>query len=122
MTLRVLIDESLPRSVGAALSAAGLDVVDARDVGLSGAADPSVFAHAQQDTRVILSRDVDFADIMAYPIGTHHGIVVARLPNEVSMSALGSLLVRALDGLEAQDVRGCLLIVEEHRVRTRRPP
>lgn len=122
MPLRLLIDESLPRAVGTALAAAGFDVEDARDVGLAGKVDADVFARAQQERRVLLSRDVDFADLLAFPVGSHHGIVVARLANEHPMSFLAGLMVRALTGLEASDTHGCLLIVEEHRVRVRRPP
>lgn len=122
MPLRVLIDESLPRSVGVALAAVGFDVEDARDVGLMGKVDADVFGHAQRERRVVLSRDVDFADTLAFPVGTHHGIVVARLANERPMSVLRSLFVRALTGLEASDTHGCLLIVDEHRVRIRRSP
>ena len=121
MALRVLVDESLPRSVGTALSAIGADVVDARDVGLGGTADPQVFAYAQQEARTLASRDVDFADIIAFPLGTHHGIVVARIPSKRPIAALADAFVRALNGLESSDVHGCLFIIDEHRVRVRRP-
>lgn len=122
MGLRILVDESLPRSVGTALATIGADVIDARDVGLSGADDPQVFAHAQQDARTLASRDVDFADTIAYPIGTHHGIVVARIPSKRPLAAVADAFVRALNGLEPSDVQGCLFIIDEHRVRARRPP
>ena len=122
MALRVLIDESLPRSVGAALALVGVDVVDARDVGLGGRPDPQVFAHAQQDTRALVSRDVDFADVVAYPLGTHHGIVVARIGTKRPVTTLCAAIVGALHGLEPTDVDGCLFIVDETRVRVRRPP
>lgn len=124
MALRVLVDESLPRSIGTALWAIGVDVVDARDVGLSGADDPHVFAYAQQETRTLASRDVDFADIVAFPLGTHHGIVVARVPSKRPLAALAGAFVRALNGLEPPDLHGALFIIDEHRVRIRRaaPP
>jgi hypothetical protein len=75
---------------------------------LSGADDPQVFAHAQQDARTLATRDVDFADTIAYPIGNHHGIVVARIPSKRPLAAVGDAFVRALNGLEPNDVHGCL--------------
>jgi hypothetical protein len=88
----------LPRLVGTALSARGIDVLDARDIGLYGADDPQVFAHAQNDVRTIVTRDVDFADIVAYPLGTHHGIVVARVPSKRSLAVLADAFARPLTG------------------------
>lgn len=98
MTLRVLVDESLPRSVGAALSAIGV---------VSGADDLHFFAYAQQE--MLASRDVAFADI-----------VVARVPSKRPLAALAGAFVRALSGLEPADLHGAVFIIDEHRVRIRR--
>lgn len=122
MPLRVLVDESLPRSVRAVLAAGGFDAVDARDVGLGGTDDRQVFAEAQRTSRFLVSRDVDFADVVTFPLGGHHGIAVVRVPTRRPVAVLVDAVVRALTGLGNDDVRGCLLIINEHRVRIRRPP
>jgi predicted nuclease of predicted toxin-antitoxin system len=92
--MKACLGQLAPRSLSL-----GVDVVDARDVGLSGADDPEVFAHAQQEVRTLVSRDVDFADIIAYPPGKHHGIVVARIPSKRPLAAVADAFVRALTGL-----------------------
>ena len=114
-----LVDEDLPRSLASAVRTAGLDAVDVRDVGLRGRPGSEVFAFAQLELRVLLSGDLGFANILHFPLGSHHGIVVARLPNEMPVAEVNAILVRALRELGDRDLRGSLVIVESDRVRLR---
>jgi len=87
-----LIDESLPRAVGRALHAAGHDVVDARDVGLRGAADDRVLARAVSERRILMSGDVDFANALRFPpgssvfISTRCALVTSMWPSQLPAS------------------------------------
>lgn len=94
-----LIDEDMPRSTAPALLDAGYDVADVRDVGLSGRTDHDVFRYAQTANATIISRDLDFANILSFPLGTHHGILVVRLPNEVHPRQVNAEVLRALTEL-----------------------
>lgn len=117
-----LIDEDLPRSTAGALRQAGHTATDVRDVGLRGRSDDEVFVYAQARGLTLLTADMGFANILRFPLGTHAGIVVLRVPNELSTAELNRLLVHALAGLSAADLRGVLVIVEVGRTRIRRPP
>jgi predicted nuclease of predicted toxin-antitoxin system len=75
----LLVDESLPRAVTRTLLEAGHDVSDVRDIGLRGAADDAVAAKAREEARILVSGDLDFANAVRFPPGSHPGIVVARL-------------------------------------------
>ncbi len=76
-----LIDEDLPRSSAELLRKLGYDAVHVREVGLRGASDDEVFVHAQKEKRIIVTRDLGFSSFLDYPLGTHEGIVVFRLPH-----------------------------------------
>ncbi|MEK7476353.1 MAG: DUF5615 family PIN-like protein [Candidatus Coatesbacteria bacterium] len=115
-----LVDEDLPRNLAAALRAGGFEAVDVRDAGLRGRPDSAVFDHALRRNLVIVTADLDFASILAYPLGTHHGIVVARLPQELSVASTNRRIVQALLGLGSEDLAGTLAIIEPDRVRLRR--
>lgn len=115
-----LVDEDLPRSLAPRLRAANVGAEDVRDVGLRGAPDVTVFAHALDQGFVLLTGDLGFANILRFPLGSHHGIVVVRFPNEMSVDALNETVVRTVSSLSDSDVRGNLLIVEPGRVRFRR--
>ena len=79
--LRVLVDEDLPRSTAPLMQSHGVDARDVRDVGLKGAPDAEIFKYAQKEKRIILTRDVEFGNILKYPPQNHHGVIVVRLPN-----------------------------------------
>jgi predicted nuclease of predicted toxin-antitoxin system len=115
-----LVDEDLPRSTAVALEGAGYQAVDVRDIGLRGHDDQEVFARAQELRAVLVTADRGFANLLAFPPGGHFGILVLRLPNELSTRELNEILVRAVHELGAEDLHGALVVVQQHRVRLRR--
>lgn len=117
----VLIDEDMPRSTAPALRQAGFEATDARDIGLAGHKDPEIFAHAQALGAVLVTADREFANLLLFPLGTHAGIVVTRIPNEISTRQVNDLLLHALDDLAGQPLRGALVVVRVGSVRIRRP-
>lgn len=117
-----LVDEDTPRSTARILRQSGFAAEDVRDVGLRGHSDAEVFAYAQEHARAVITADLGFANLLTYPLGSHAGIVVVRIPNEVTIAALNDELLRALAGLRDDELAGSLVIVEVGRVRLRRPP
>ena len=120
--MRILIDENLSRSLAVALRVAGHDVEDVRDVGLRGKPDPEVFALAVAGARVLVTGDVGFGDVVAYPPGSYPGIIVARVPTSVPTARLVDVIVRAVNAIEGDpSTAGALVIVTEASMRVRRP-
>jgi predicted nuclease of predicted toxin-antitoxin system len=74
--MRFLVDANMPRSAAVRLQQMGHDAVDVRDIGLGGATDDVIAAHARHDKRALVTRDFDFADIRNYPPADYAGIVV----------------------------------------------
>ena len=115
-----LIDEDLPRSLVRALSDAGMEAIHVIDAGLRGRSDSDVLAEANRSRRTLLTADLDFSNLLQYPLGTHAGIVIARFPNETPVGTLNAAVVAALYSLADDEVAGCLVIIEPGRVRLRR--
>ncbi len=115
-----LIDEDLPRSLARALSVAGMDAVHVIDAGLRGRSDSVVLADANRNRRTLVTADLDFSNLLQYPLGTHAGIVIARFPNETPVDTLNEAVVAALNSLADDEITGCLVIIEPGRVRLRR--
>ena len=69
-----------------------------------------------------MTADKGFANVVNFPPGTHAGIVVIRVPNELPTREVNAQLLRALTDLEGQELAGLLVIVEVGRTRIRRPP
>jgi predicted nuclease of predicted toxin-antitoxin system len=118
---RFLIDVSLPRAVGRALLGAGHDVVDARDVGLRGAPDDEVLARAISEGRAVVAGDVDFANTLRFPPGSHAGIVVLRLPNEWDPATRAKRAAQAIAEALQNETTGLLVIVDPARIRVLGP-
>jgi len=69
------VDEDLPRSLARRLRGAGLDAVDVRDVGLRGCTDEEVLEFAVRESRVVVTADIGFGNILRFPLGEHAGIL-----------------------------------------------
>ena len=117
---RFLVDEDLPRSLARALKAAGMEAGHVIDSDLRGQPDAAIFDHATNNGMVLLSADLGFANVLRFPIGSHHGIVVTRFPNTMPTTTMNADIVRALSELSDEELRGSLAIIEPGRVRLRR--
>lgn len=121
MTVRFLVDEDLPRSTARALSAAGYRALDVRDVGLRGAKDREVFAYACQNKMTIVTADVGFGTLAYLYPAEHWGLVLLRLPAELPANTFNEILLRALRSLSPQHIVGSIIVVDQDKVRMRRP-
>ena len=115
------MDEDLPRSLARLLRTGGLDVEDVRDVGLRGKTDSDVLQYAVANDRALVTADLDFASLLTFPLGSHHGIVVARLPNELPVASVNAAILEAIRALSDADLSGALVMVEPGRIRLRKP-
>jgi predicted nuclease of predicted toxin-antitoxin system len=116
-----LIDEDVPRSTASSLRTKGHHVEDVRDVGLRGRSDPEVFTYAQECKATLVTCDKGFTNLLRFPVGSHFGIIVLRVPDEVPPAKLNQALLSALDQLGEEPLTGCLVVVEISRIRVRRP-
>lgn len=119
--MRLKLDENMPAAFTELVRQAGHDAMTVADEGLSGSADPKVLVAATAESRVLLTFDLDFADIRHYPAGTHAGIVVFRLADQrwTAMEEPARQLVAS--GI-LERIRGGLAIVDEVRIRVRTGP
>jgi predicted nuclease of predicted toxin-antitoxin system len=111
------LDENMPADLATRLRGEGHDVTDVVEEGLSGEEDPLVLGAATAESRILLTFDLDFADIRRYPPGTHAGIVVFRLQGWRTLEGPVNLL---LASGELENLENGLAIVDESRIRYKR--
>ena len=119
--MRFKLDENLPYRAARTFVEAGHDADTVYDEGLAGQPDEVVLASAVSEDRVLVTLDLDFSDLRAYPIGTHCGIVVLR-PLDDSRAATHATLTTLLSAGELDGLRGALAIVTHDLIRIRRTP
>ena len=118
MSLRFKLDENLPRRVEPALRDLGHDVETAHSEGLAGAPDSAILAACVTEDRILITLDLDFADIRAYPPGSHRGVWVLR-PQEQSFGALLNLALAGIRLTTVERTANQLWVIDEKRVRIR---
>jgi predicted nuclease of predicted toxin-antitoxin system len=122
MAHRFLLDANLPRMAVDAVRDAGHLAEFARDIGLGGASDATIAAHARATRAALVTRDLDFADVRQYPPEHYEGIVVLRLSDNAVASEIAGAVRRFVSADEfLRELRGRLAIVEHDRVRFRPP-
>lgn len=118
-SLKFMIDANMPRLVMRNLNDLGYDTVDIRDIEKPGIDDDRIFELAQQEGRIILTRDQDFGNIILYPLGTHKGIIVLKTRAR-SSKEINDLIINFLAEVSEDEILGSLIILEESRYRIRR--
>ena len=112
------LDENLPLEANDVLLSAGHDALSVMDQQLGGQSDTNIAAVCQQECRVIVTLDLDFADIRTYPPADYSGIVVLRLARLDKRTVL-SVIQRLTALFEQEPIVGKLWIVDESSVRVR---
>jgi predicted nuclease of predicted toxin-antitoxin system len=110
--------ENLPVEVTELLRQHQHDAVSVQDQQLAGQGDPQVARVCQAEGRALVTCDLDFADIRAYPPEDYHGIIVLR-PAVQSVSSLLRLMNRALPLIDVEPLDRCIWVDDDHRVRIR---
>jgi predicted nuclease of predicted toxin-antitoxin system len=112
------VDENLHETAAALLRQHGHNALTVFDQGLQGHADQDIATACKNEARVLISLDLDFADIRHYPPIDYAGIVVLRLANQARPHVL-QVLARIVPLFDTEPLAGHLWIVDEHRVRVR---
>ena len=118
MTLRFKLDENLPHRVAPALRSLDHDVETAISESLAGAIDADLLAACTAEDRILITLDLDFADIRVYPPGSHRGIWVLR-PAEQTFDTIVALALAGVRLSAVERTVGQLWVIDKKRVRIR---
>src|SRR5260370_38978150 len=108
----------LPTEYAPILREAGFEADTVSDEKLSGAGDSVLSERCRAEDRVLMTLDLDFANVQAYPPKSHPGIVVFRSKSQ-DKPTLVALLKRLLPALLQFSPKHQLWIVEPDRIRYR---
>lgn len=117
-SVRFKLDENLPSDAATLLRDAGHDVETVLDERLGGCPDAMILDICRKENRVLVTLDLDFADIHLFPPISHDGVWVLRGLTQSIHSTL-ALLRGALALLQTEDAAKRLWVVEHGRVRIR---
>lgn len=113
---RFKLDENLPARVLDPLRAGGHDVMTVLEQGLGGATDVAISEACAAENRILLTLDLDFADIRRFGASQTISVLVIRLARQDAQSVHAALLHASPD-LERMPARGSIWILEPQRIR-----
>lgn len=116
--MKFKLDENLPSGLGALLRADGHDAHSVLDEDLSGAPDSSITRVCQDEQRILITLDLDFANIQTYPPQDCYGIIVLRLARQDRDTVL-AIIPRVITLLQTEPIAQRLWIVDVNRTRIR---
>lgn len=119
--MNIKLDENLSRYLKGSLLQAGYDAATAYEQGLAGKSDQEVARIARNENRIVFTLDLEFADLRKFPPGSSPGVVVFR-PRSLGPLAVNQFVLRFVQESNLEELMGCTVVVEPHRVRVRRPP
>jgi predicted nuclease of predicted toxin-antitoxin system len=102
-------DENVAVSVAPRLRSLGFDADTAIDEGLRGHPDENIWRAAQAEGRFLITQDLDFSDSRRFAPGTHHGILVVRLPDSEQWR-IGDFLVAWFSEPDVRTWGGCFVV------------
>jgi predicted nuclease of predicted toxin-antitoxin system len=115
--MKFLLDQDVYASTGRLLSGLGHDAIPVAKIGLSQAADEELLAVAREQTRILVTRDRDYGNLV-FVKGIRVGVLYLRmLPS--TEGAVHSELERVLAAYPEQELRQLFVVVEPggHRIR-----
>ncbi len=118
--MKFKIDENLPVEFAEVLASEGHDAVSVVTQGLQGKDDTTLISRCLKEERILVTLDLDFADIRAYPPQDLHGVVVLRASRH-DREHLTRVFRQALPLMRSEPLERHLWVVEETRVRIRGP-
>lgn len=116
--MKFKIDENLPVEFADLLRNSGHDADTVNDEGLTGSPDEIVIAACRDESRCLITLDLDFSDMRVYPPSDLGGLIVLRLSRQDKAHVL-EVAGRMIPLLEIEPIEQRLWIVDEERVRIR---
>jgi predicted nuclease of predicted toxin-antitoxin system len=115
--LRFLVDENLPAEVAALLRAPGHDVLEVAASTHRSSADAAIWQLAIDESRILVTRDLDFP--LPRAKDRPPGLVIVRGPSAMRIRDIVELLEEALRHVDLASLQDRVTVVEPGRVRQR---
>lgn len=120
--MKFLIDNALSKVVAEGLKQAGHDAVHVNEYNLGDAKDSEILQRAEDEDRVIVSADTDFGTILALRTKGKPSFILFRKGASHVPQTQAKLILNNLSDFEDDLVAGCIVVIEQNRIRIRKLP
>jgi predicted nuclease of predicted toxin-antitoxin system len=99
----------------------GYTVETAKEAGLEVADDTNILQHGRGTDAVLLTNDLDFANILLYPPASPMSIIALKI-SKATIPEVHAVLRQMLKDIPSDQFRGALFVVDRNKYRVRRAP
>ena len=118
--MKLKLDENLSRHLKPVLTEFGHDVLTAADENLLSHPDTEIARAAKEEQRILLTLDIEFADLRKYPPGSHPGVILFR-PLSMSPLSVNSFIGDFIRHTDLGKLAACVAVVDPVHLRIRSP-
>jgi predicted nuclease of predicted toxin-antitoxin system len=118
--MKLNLDENLSRHLKPVLIGFGHDVLTAADENLLSHPDTEIAQAAKEEQRMLLTLDIEFADLRKHPPGSHPGVILFR-PLSLSPLSVNAFIADFVRRTDLEKLAACVAVVDPVRVRVRSP-
>jgi predicted nuclease of predicted toxin-antitoxin system len=118
--MKLKLDENLSRHLKPVLIGLGHDVLTAADENLLSRPDTEIASAAKNEQRMLLTLDIEFADLRKYPPGSHPGVILFR-PLSLSPLSVNAFIADFIRRTDLDNLAACVAVVDPVHVRIRYP-
>lgn len=115
--MKFKLDENLGQAVADLLRAAEHDAATVAEEGLQGAPDPRVLDAAHEESRCLITLDMEFANPLIFDPAGFSGIIVIRLRAPAAHGMLLNAIHTVCQAVTSRVVVGKLWIVHRNQIR-----
>lgn len=117
--MKILLDENIPPVFVEKIKTIYPDSIDIYDINYSGKSDKQIYEYLMDHQYVLLTFDLDFADIRKFPPENVEGIIVLRFRNKKILNLMTNT-ISYLSKLNKLDYKGSLVIFQNSGIRIKK--
>jgi len=117
--MRFFLDENLPLCVLERLQRLGHPAEHARLTPLRGSDDRTIAEYAKKKEAILITKDLEFGNVLIYPKNSHYGLLILRLPYDFSATQIADSVEQFLKEIDPDHLKS-LIVLELGKYRIRR--